>query len=378
METQSLWEARWSRLPTRRYRPPPEESVIESGCPNVDLSENRFAYLTSDCQTSYNGLVPLGLDVPNPVPPLQEPVFGLNGRISPHHFNYPGDTPSVWNGTYFGTGDKAGSNFPNTAYVHIYKTTNHSYQDSITVIQYFYFYPYNHWWNRHEGDWPRVSVVVSSRDSLTAQAIGVEYLFHKAHLSYYNDYTIRYKRNSLGQNVAVEDECPSCFETPATKLASNFVFDPQREVRLSQGTHPVIYVGAGSHGSYPFGGKVPIHEGGDSGGLYEWMTHTGLVLATEAGSHHLWENYDLVILPEPSPGSTNLALADSMSWLGADILWGTPIVDSPYSNPLAGVPILGIIAGQQGNDSPARSTSCGLGRPEIIRTRLYRREILDP
>ena len=66
----------------------------------------------------------------------------------------------------------------------------------------------------------------------------------------------------------------------------------------------------------------------------------------------LWENYDLVILPEPSPGSINLALADSMSWLGTDILWGTPFVDSPHSDPERIVPILGIFAGQLGNDSP--------------------------
>ena len=57
------------------------------------------------------------------------------------------------------------------------------------------------------------------------------------------------------------------------------------------------------------------------------MTHTGLVLSTQADNFHndLWESYDLVILPEPDPEDTtnNMGLLGKMSWLGADIRWGT-------------------------------------------------------
>ena len=125
--------------------------------------------------------------------------------------------------------------------MHIYKTTHKAYTDSITVIQYFYFYPYNHFWNRHEGDWPRVNVVVSSRDPATAEAIGVEYLFHKAHLSYYNDYVMK---REVHPDEIVTMSMPD--------ITSSFVFSPQENVKLSQGTHPVVYVGAGSHASFPF------------------------------------------------------------------------------------------------------------------------------
>ena len=108
----------------------------------------------------------------------------------------------MWNDTYFGEGSRVdneymGSKFANTAYAHIYNTTHEVYTDAITVIQYFYFYPYNHWWNNHEGDWQRVQVVVSSQDPAPAEVIGVELLFHGAHLAYYKDYPYEY--NDLGQ-----------------------------------------------------------------------------------------------------------------------------------------------------------------------------------
>lgn len=40
----------------------------------------------------------------------------------------------------------------------------------------------------------------------------------------------------------------------------------------------------------------------------------------------LQENYDLVLLPEPDTSKTNMGLPNSLSWLGADVLWGTPVV----------------------------------------------------
>ena len=112
------------------------------------------------------------------------------------YLDYPGTGTASWNQTYFGLGDKhdhpqRGSQFPNTAYVHTYTRTISNYEeqyDPVTVIQYHYFYPYNDWWNNHEGDWQRIDVVVSSGDPDTAVLLGVEYRFHKAWLSYYRDW----------------------------------------------------------------------------------------------------------------------------------------------------------------------------------------------
>ena len=133
-------------------------------------------------------------------------------------------------------------------------------------------------------------------------------------------------------------------------LTSGFVFNPRRNIKLSQGTHPVIYVGAGSHASFPTGGRIRIYDKDileEGIEVHESMSHTGLVLSTLADESHrgLWESYDLVVLPEPDPtNSSNMGLPDSMSWLGADVLWGTPFVKSPDST----IPVIG----SKGNKSP--------------------------
>ena len=112
---------------------------------------------------------------------------------------------------------------------------------------------------------------------------------------------------------------------------SSFVFNPRQSLRLSGGTHPIVYVGAGSHGAYPTGGEYAAWEFAPLGvpllSTPERMTHTGLVLTTEASSNStLVEGYRLVLLPEPDPNGDNMGLSADQSWLGADVLWGTPQV----------------------------------------------------
>ena len=90
--------------------------------------------------------------------------------------------------------------------MHVYEREITQYKEtygSVVVIQYHYFYPYNDWWNNHEGDWQRIDVVVSSWEPETAQVLGVEYRFHGAWTNYYKDYG-----NDPG-------------------LTSRFIFDPQ-------------------------------------------------------------------------------------------------------------------------------------------------------
>ena len=138
--------------------------AFEAQCPKVDFSANKFAFLTPDCFLIHNGIHPNGI--------------GFHGKVRPYLFNYPGKTPKEWNDTYLGSGPYAGANFSNIAYVHMYQRNVTAYTDPVTVIQYFYFYPYNDWWNNHEGDWQRIDVVVSSNDPNTATILGVEYRFH--------------------------------------------------------------------------------------------------------------------------------------------------------------------------------------------------------
>ena len=286
-----------------------------NGYRHVQFDLNRFAFVDHPDLRNY----------PN--------VSTAGGRRPGNHqtrayFEYPGKSPTEWNSTYFGSGPQSGSHPDNvnTAYVHIYKTRHETYMDSITVIQYFYFYPYNHWWNRHEGDWQRIHVVVNSRTSSTAEVIGVEYLAHGGHFSYYNEYP--YKYNDLGQPVEQTDRY-------YPDLTTGFAFSPRVDLKLSQGTHPIVYVGAGSHGGYPVGGRIRVHNTRATPSLHESMSHTGLVLSTQADGSHtdLWESYDLVLLPIPDREDTtnNMGLPDTLSWLGADVRWGTPTVASPHS-----------------------------------------------
>ena len=299
----------------------------ELGSSKVFFSQNLFAFFVNG---SYSGDPP-GDDI-------------ADGNYLVHaYFDYPGTTPQEWNDAYTGSGARAGANFSNTAYVHIYQRTIEQYQvdyDPVTIIQYFYFYPYNDWWNNHEGDWQSIDVVVSSNDPNTAEVLGVEYRFHGAWLNYYKDY-------AAGK----------------PGLTSRFVFDPQTEVKLSPGptrnglvayTHPVVYVGAGSHAAYPVGGKIKIYREGleilpglgepseeddevrtAAGGDHEYMTHTGKILSTQSDDADttLWESYELVMLPEPALADTsNMGLDPDMSWLGARIRWGTPVVSGPGSS----------------------------------------------
>ncbi len=283
----------------------------------VNLDANKFGYLDHSNLKIYRatgGLVP-------------------GNYLTYAFFNYPGETAAEWNQNYFGNGIHAGGNFPNTAYVHIYERNIDEYTavyGTVTVIQYFYFYPFNDWWNNHEGDWQRIDVVVSSRDPDTAEFLGVEYRFHEVWLNYYKDY---------GDNPGITD---------------NFVYNAIFHTRLQAGTHPVAYIGAGSHAAYPISGDIEFFDPAEvitdptgaegteevsgsvdvlpSTGSWEYMSHTGLVLTTEADASHpgLCETYDLVHLPIPDTSNTdNAGLKPAMSWLGAKIRWGTPVVDSP-------------------------------------------------
>ena len=306
----------WSVIANKKYEidsylnwVPPVENQLKLGASKVDFSQNKFAFFAN------------GLYVGNP--PSSAP-FGQH--IIRTYFDYPGTTPQEWNDEYTGSGARAGTNFSNTAYVHTYKRKVPAYTDSVTVLQYFYFYPYNDWWNNHEGDWQRIDVVVSSSDPNTATILGVEYRFHKVWVTYYKDW---------GSNPGLTD---------------SFVFNPQNSLKLSprptrnglvQYTHPVVYVGAGSHAGYPVGGNIDIF-----GPNNEYMTHTGLVLSTQApaSGSSLWERYELQLLPEPDLANTNnMGLTPAMSWLGAQIRWGTPSVDSPIGAEAGG-----------GNESPER------------------------
>ena len=297
-----------------------------------NFDQSKFAFLKG--VEPFNFIVRYGSEKMPPAPDGVTYPNHPDGRpyvINSAYFDYPGKTAAEWNNTYFGTGEQVdypispisyyrGANHPNTAYVHIDSTTHSNYSGKLYVIQYHYFYPYNDWWNNHEGDWQRIDVVVSSSDpdDNTIEVLGVEYRFHGAWVTYYKNFS-----NHAG-------------------LTPSFDFSPRENLKLSQGTHPVVYVGAGSHAAFPVGGPIRLHNITNIV-AWEYMTHIGLVLSTQADNSHrdLWESYNLVLLPDPVLNNiNNMGLAPDMSWLGAQIRWGTPQVSGP------------IFSQGDGNESP--------------------------
>lgn len=166
-----------------------------------------------------------------------------------------------------------------TTYAHLF--TKQPLGDE-TVIQYWFFYPFNASANRHEGDWEHINVVLDDQDPSAANIIRVEYYFH--------------------QDVAPR-------------------YTPGVDYYLVDGTHPKVYVGGrtdadgyagnGTHGSYPFDGDWPnINVIGTD------ETVDGL------GLHINFANYQNIIL---LPNAKAVASGNPLEWMHFGGYWGYPI-----------------------------------------------------
>ncbi len=275
----------------------------------INLAKNKFAFLPGFLK--YTGMPP-------------EAISGIYVLIT--HFDYPGNDKESWNNTYTGSGPKHGDhpNFPHTAYVHAFERL-----DRNVVIRYYYFYPFNDFQNNHEGDWQYINVIVNSFDPDMAKLIGTDYKFHGRGLTY----------TSIGERI----------------------FDPQTHFAPAEGgTHPVVYVGAGSHGGYPTGGHYsdPGQPGFPPVGD-EDMTTDGVVLSTnvEDTKSEVAQSYDLILLPNPDQNQPNKGLSPQMSWLGTGARWGTIDVSSPEN-----IPILENVVGDHSKapQGPAQKDSWGI------------------
>lgn len=284
-----------SHLLSDDWHPNPR-SDIEANCPNINFSKNLFAFAHSypACRTSWAGVTPSG--------------DGLTGFVRPHHFDYPGNGAASWYAAYFpreGEDDTyAGWKFPNTVYFHVFNRDSSDNYGSV-VIKYYCFYPFNDWENNHEGDWTKINVMVTSRDPDEAEIHGVDYTFHGKGITYYN-ITNHPSKHSIRQTIAPVG-----------------------------GRYPVVYVSAGGHGHFPTPGH---YEDGGRVFVDEDLTPYGVVLHPEIVDSNrnkdIAQSYDLVLLPEPVPSNDdNMGLDPEMSWLGANVLWGTPKVFSwPFSD----------------------------------------------
>ena len=100
------------------------------------------------------------------------------------------------------------------------------------------------------------------------------------------------------------------------------IFNPRIDFAPAEGeTHPVVYVGVGSHGSFPTGGN---YTSAGEFGVDEDLTKSGIVLSTnvEDTNRDVAQSYDLTLLPNPDPDQPNKGLSPEMSWLGTEAVWG--------------------------------------------------------
>ncbi len=126
------------------------------------------------------------------------------------------------------TGD---SNRPNPSRFDIYPNTVYGREEVFTrdypdtpyrALQYWLFYPYNDFsGDRHEGDWEMVQVIL---DESTRQPVAAP------------NYAVTYSQHSGGVSKTWDDS----------------------DVEKADGTHPIVYIGEGSHANYFKGGEHTI------------------------------------------------------------------------------------------------------------------------
>ena len=141
------------------------------------------------------------------VAPMAE---ALGAGLSGYHLDFPGN-PLEPGCDYEESARAATAGTEATAYAHV--VTEPGREDRL-AIQYWLFYPFNDYTNKHESDWEMVQVLFATSDpavALDQAPIAVGYTQHE------------------GAEVADWD-------------------DPK--LQIVDGTHPVVYVAAGSHANF--------------------------------------------------------------------------------------------------------------------------------
>ena len=134
----------------------------------------------------------------------------LGEGLSGYYLDFPGN-PLDAGCDYERWSQVAAADSAPTTYAHVVTEDGH---DDRVVLQYWFFYPFNDYTNKHEGDWEVIQLVFAAPDAteaLTQTPIEVGYSQHE------------------GAEVSSWD-------------------DPKLEI--VEGTHPVVYPAAGSHANF--------------------------------------------------------------------------------------------------------------------------------
>ncbi len=149
------------------------------------------------------------------------------------------------------------------------------------TIQYWFFYFYNDWFNKHEGDWEMIQVMLD-------RAGRPEWAVYSQH----EDGTRR----------------------------------PWQDVPREDGTHPVVYVALGSHANYFRGDDLFPHGRTVGNSQAQVVDRTG---------RHGRIKLPLVLLPEDRPRADGKpAGGDDLAWLDFGGHWGENTAVGGFSGPL--------------------------------------------
>jgi len=181
-------------------------------------------------------------------------------------------------------GDIRKEGYPRRCYARLVPGTRA--RENRIVLQYWYAYFYNDFWNTHEMDWETVMIVLKLDGQLLRPSV-CAYSGH--HSGLWLPWKEIEKANSLGE-------------------------------RAEDGEHPIVYVASGSHASYFFGpARYPTVRPAATmaAALLDDRIPIDYVTSFEKGSKHLVE---AVAIPKPSHG----VWEGDWRWLNQNGLWGSP------------------------------------------------------
>jgi RsiW-degrading membrane proteinase PrsW (M82 family) len=165
---------------------------------------------------------------------------------------------------------------PIVAYAHIVRDEDPQH----TTIQYWLFYYYNDWFNKHEGDWEMVQVVLSAAGE-------PEWVV----LSQHHGGTRR----------------------------------PWGAAQIEKGTHPAVYVALGSHANYFWGDETYPNGQTIGNARLEIMDRTGIAGRIVP---------DVILIPNREEVEADPAGCRGLEWLPFAGHWGELAPQSDFSGPL--------------------------------------------
>jgi len=201
------------------------------------------------------------------------------------HINLLGNVPSADRGEFWRCyGGIPKQDYPRRCYARVVRGTG-ARQNRI-VVQYWYAYFYNDFWNTHEMDWETVMVVLA-RDG-----------------------------GQVRPSVCACSAHHSGFWLPWKEVEKA---DPLGN-RAQDGEHPIVYVANGSHANYFFGpARYPTGSPAAmmAAALVDDRIPIDYVTSFDKGNRHLVE---AIAIPKHPHG----AWEEDWRWLNQEGLWGSP------------------------------------------------------